>query len=84
MNSGKNEVRLRPSVLLSPASLHVMPSSWIAQLHQSAMQLDDKQVFSLIAAIPPEHAAIAIALTDLVNRVRFDKIVNLSQPVVQT
>jgi signal transduction histidine kinase/DNA-binding response OmpR family regulator len=83
-NNGKNEVRLRPSVLLSPASLQVMPFSWIAQLHQAAMQLDDKQIFSLIAAIPPEHAAIASALTDLVNRVRFDTIVKLSQPVVQT
>ncbi|HEY9658272.1 MAG TPA: ATP-binding protein [Allocoleopsis sp.] len=84
VNSGMNEIKLRPSVLLSPASLQVMPSSWIAQLHQAAMQLDDKQIFSLIAAIPPEHAAIANALTDLVHRVRFDTIVNLSQPVAQT
>ena len=84
VNSGMNEVKLRSSVFLSPASLQVMPSSWIAQLHQAAMQLDDKQIFSLIAVIPPEHAAIASALTDLVNRVRFDTIVNLSQPIVQT
>lgn len=84
VNGGMNEVKLRPSVLLSPASLQVMPSSWVAQLYQAAMQLDDKQIFSLIAAIPSEHAAIAIALTDLVNRVRFDTIVNLSQPVVPT
>ncbi len=82
-NSGKNEVRLRSSMLLSTTSLQVMPASWIAQLHQAAMQLDDKQIFSLIAAIPPEHADIASALTDLVNRVRFDTIVNLSQPIVQ-
>ncbi|HEY9697619.1 MAG TPA: ATP-binding protein [Trichocoleus sp.] len=84
VNSGVNKVKLRSSVFLSPVSLQVMPSSWIAQLHQAAMQLDDKQIFSLIAVIPPEHAAIAIALTDLVNRVRFDTIVNLSQPIVQT
>ncbi|WP_088889123.1 hybrid sensor histidine kinase/response regulator [Leptolyngbya ohadii] len=82
-NHGKNEGRFRPSVFLSPASLQVMPSSWVAQLHQAAMQLDDKQIFSLIAAIPPEHAALANALTELVSRVRFDTIVNLSQPVVQ-
>ena len=83
MNSGMNEGRLRPSVLLSSASLQVMPASWIAQLYQAAMQLDDKQIFSLIAAIPPEHVAVASALADLVNQVRFDTIVNLSQPVVQ-
>ncbi|MBD1912842.1 response regulator [Leptolyngbya sp. FACHB-16] len=81
-NGRMNEVT-RPSVL-SSASLQVMPSSWIDQLHQAAMQLDDKQIFSLIAMIPPEHAAMASALMDLVNRVRFDTIVNLSQPVVQT
>lgn len=84
LNSGMHEVKLRPSLLLSPTSFQVMPSSWIAQLHQAAMQLDDKQILSLIAAIPPEHIALASALTDLVNRVRFDTIVNLSQPVVQT
>ncbi|HEY9618847.1 MAG TPA: ATP-binding protein [Crinalium sp.] len=84
LNNGMNEVKLRPSLLLSSASLQVMPSSWVAQLHQAAMQLDDKQILSLVATIPPEHAALASALTDLVNRVRFDTIVNLSQPVVQT
>ncbi|HEY9617761.1 MAG TPA: ATP-binding protein, partial [Microcoleaceae cyanobacterium] len=78
VNSRMNQVT---SVLLSPASLQVMPASWTAQLHQAAMQLDEQQIFSLIAAIPPEHADIANALTDLVNRVRFDTIVDLSQPV---
>lgn len=39
-----------------------------------------EQIVQLIQQIPPEYASLTLALTDLVNRYRFDRIVELTQP----
>ncbi|MGP1384685.1 MAG: ATP-binding protein [Thainema sp.] len=56
-----------------------MPSAWVHQLYEAATQLDENRVFALINAMPTEQVELAIALTDLVLQVRFDRIVELTQ-----
>jgi signal transduction histidine kinase/CheY-like chemotaxis protein len=67
------------SFVLTVESLSVMSAEWIKQLHQAALCTDEKQIFELIEDIPPESATLAIALTDLVNNFRIDKIIDLTQ-----
>ncbi|MGC9528293.1 MAG: ATP-binding protein [Limnospira sp.] len=57
--------------------LGVMPVDWLVQFQQAAIDLDDDLVLELIAQIPENHADLAAALTDCVNRFRLDIIINL-------
>lgn len=59
--------------------LATMPSAWVHQLHEAATGLDENRVFALINNMPVEQVGLAIALTDLVLQVRFDRIVELTQ-----
>jgi CheY-like chemotaxis protein len=65
---------------VNPEVLNTMPALWREQLHQAATCVDAEQIVQLIHQIPPEHASLTLALTDLVNHYRFDQIVALTQP----
>jgi PAS domain S-box-containing protein len=68
---------------LSASSLQVMPAHWVQQLYHAASQGSDLLLLQLIEQIPPQHSSLAIALTNLMENFRFDKIMELSQcPVV--
>jgi PAS domain S-box-containing protein len=81
-------VRYRYEALVAPLSsevdhathldLLVMPMEWRAQLHQSAMQVDAEKIVKLVAQIPVEHDSLAVAITNLVNQYRFDRLVDLT------
>jgi PAS domain S-box-containing protein len=59
--------------------LPIMPPDWIEQLHQAATRVNAKQVMHLIEQIPPSHAGLAVALTQLVNDFCFEEIVELTE-----
>ncbi|KYC36964.1 PAS domain S-box protein [Scytonema hofmannii PCC 7110] len=65
--------------VLKAESLNVMPADWIAQLHQAAVRLDDKQMIELLTQIPQSNALLARALTQKVDNFDFDQIMNLTQ-----
>jgi PAS domain S-box-containing protein len=56
-----------------------MPAEWRSQLHQAATQVDAEQIMRSIDSIPPEYAPLAVAIVDLMNHYRFDRIVELTQ-----
>lgn len=64
---------------LKAESLNVMPTGWVAQLHQAALCTDEQQISSLLQQIPDSNASLANALADLVNNFRIDKIIDLTQ-----
>ena len=57
-------------------SLTVMPKEWLSQLEKAAGELDDEAIALLLAQIPDEHSALALALQDKVNNFDFDDIVD--------
>ncbi|HEY9643088.1 MAG TPA: PAS domain S-box protein [Coleofasciculaceae cyanobacterium] len=57
--------------------LATMPSLWLEQLHQAATRVNAKQVLDLVEQIPPAHAALADALSQLVNEFCFEEILEL-------
>ncbi|AFZ18611.1 PAS domain S-box protein [Allocoleopsis franciscana] len=69
-----------PQPPLTPEALAVMPADWIVQLHQAARSLDAELMYKLIAQIPESHHSLAIALTDLIDDFRFDRMMELTQP----
>ncbi|AFY79143.1 PAS domain S-box [Pleurocapsa sp. PCC 7327] len=60
--------------------LDAMPVEWREQLHQAATQVDAEEIVRLIQQIPPEYDSLILALADLVDGYRFDRIVALTQP----
>ena len=68
--------------ILTSEDLKVMPTKWIAQLHQAAIQLNSKQIIQLIEQIPPEQTLFAKALTDLVNNFRCDVIMDIAHKAI--
>lgn len=57
--------------------LGVMPTDWLVQFRQAAIDLDDDLALELIAQIPKNYATLAEALTDCVHQFRLDLIINL-------
>lgn len=56
-----------------------MPTEWRSQLHQAATQVDAEQILRSIDLIPPEYSSLALAIADLMNHYRFDRIVELTR-----
>jgi signal transduction histidine kinase/DNA-binding NarL/FixJ family response regulator/type II secretory pathway component PulJ len=65
------------SIKLVPEDLTIMPTQWIAALHQAATQVDNQHILQLIEQIPEQHVGLAIALADWVHNFRCDKIISL-------
>jgi predicted ATPase/signal transduction histidine kinase/serine/threonine protein kinase/DNA-binding response OmpR family regulator len=57
-----------------------LSSEWINQVYLSASELDETKLASLIEQISQEYSEIASKLMNLLNKYRFDQIVNLIKP----
>ncbi|MEQ8957170.1 MAG: response regulator, partial [Coleofasciculus sp. C2-GNP5-27] len=63
-------------------ALAQMPTEWLAQLHKAALSAREKVIIQLIAQIPEEQLSLAQTLTQWVNALSFDRIVDLTQPLI--
>jgi GAF domain-containing protein/CheY-like chemotaxis protein len=61
--------------------LAAMPSDWRHLLYQAATQVDDELVLRLIDRVPDPQSDLAIVLTHWVNRLRFDKIIEMIEMI---
>lgn len=64
---------------LTPDDLTSMPTNWIAQVHEAALDLDDGKLRHLIAQIPSDEQPLMEALTSLVDHFQLDAIATLTQ-----
>ncbi len=56
-----------------------MSDLWISQFEAAALSAREKRLFELIAQIPEDSGALARALTQMVDSLGFDRIVDLTQ-----
>jgi two-component system sensor histidine kinase/response regulator len=64
---------------LKPSDLSIMPSEWLAELHQASLEVDAEKINQLITQIPSSHQLLIEGLTDLVRRFCFDEIYELTE-----
>jgi len=64
---------------LTPQDLQAMPREWIAQVHEAALELNDRQIHQLIAQIPQEQEDLIQAIASLVNNFQLEAIAILTQ-----
>ncbi|GFE68801.1 DUF3365 domain-containing protein [Chroococcus sp. FPU101] len=75
----KKPVSSAPKPPLTISDLSVMPADWVEQLQQAAARVNAKQILQLIEQIPPSHADLKDALTELTDQFCFEEIVTLTQ-----
>ena len=73
---------VQPQVALTPSGLADLPADWVAELRHAAARGRDKHIDGLIEQIQPDHAHVAEGLKVLVYEFRFDRIMALTEPLV--
>ncbi|HEY9853270.1 MAG TPA: AAA family ATPase [Leptolyngbyaceae cyanobacterium] len=69
---------------LTSEALQEMPQSWIAEIHQAAMELDDRLLLQIINQNREINPTIADNLIFMTEKLRFDKILNLTKPHIES
>ncbi|MEM1253484.1 MAG: DAHL domain-containing protein [Cyanobacteria bacterium P01_H01_bin.21] len=64
------------SIPTTATDLQVMPAEWIERLHQAATRVNGKEIYRLLAEIPPEHRRLANYLGQLVDNFHFEAIIS--------
>ena len=79
----KADISIPTEFILDAVALAVMPTAWIAQLHDAAAQGNDLKCLQLVAQIPPERTELVEALTHWVEIYQFDQLMALTQQTTQ-
>jgi len=61
-----------------------MPLNWVQQLNQAANEVNEDLLFQLIEQIPETSATLADALKDLLEDFRLDRIVSITQSIIES
>ncbi|PSB14309.1 hybrid sensor histidine kinase/response regulator, partial [filamentous cyanobacterium CCP2] len=59
--------------------LKIMPDEWPSKVHEAALDLQDEQLYQLIAQIPDSEQWLIEAMTSLVDSLQFEAIATLTQ-----
>lgn len=76
---------LAPDALRDLSSLRqqlaLLPTAWIANLHQAALEGDRDWMLTLVAEIRPQHQDLAEAIASLANHFQYVQLLTLTQPI---
>lgn len=72
-----SEINPTQANTLNPDALAVLPTSWLASLHQATFEGDFEQMLVLIEQIRPQEAQLAEALSFLAKNLQYRKILEL-------
>jgi CheY-like chemotaxis protein len=62
--------------------LAAMPQSWIVNLHEAALDADAELVSQILESVPESHTLLRQTCQDWVKRFQFEKILDLTEPLV--
>lgn len=66
--------------LPTPEAFQALPRPWREDFHLAACAARSQRLEKLLAALPPEHQAIAPALQQCIDQLDFNQLADLSQP----
>ncbi|HIK39500.1 response regulator [Thermoleptolyngbya sp. M55_K2018_002] len=67
---------------LEPEQFQSIPTSWIANLHQAALQGNDLRILDLLGELSSDQAELHQTLSYLAQEFQFDKILAATQPLL--
>lgn len=62
--------------------LAAISRKWIVKLHKSALDADSELVYKILEDVPESHALVRQTFKDWVNKFQFEKILDLTEPLV--
>jgi len=80
----ENKIGFFSELSVTSENIKVMPNSWIMQLYRSSLEADQNTVISLIGEIPDSETSLVRSLTKLVNNFQFEKLIDLTEPILPT
>lgn len=69
-------------IQLEPGQFQSIPATWIASLHQAALQGNDLRILDLLDELPPSQTELHQILSNLAQEFQFDKILTATQPFI--
>jgi light-regulated signal transduction histidine kinase (bacteriophytochrome)/CheY-like chemotaxis protein len=76
-----NQSQLKPRSL-TPQDLQVMPQTWLQQVHEAALDLNENRLLDLISQISDTHLRLTEDLSNLVTSFELETIANLTKPII--
>lgn len=64
---------------LSQKDLHIMSAEWITQVHEAALDLDDRKIHQLMAQLPQTAQKLLKRMTFLVDNFQLETLANLTE-----
>jgi signal transduction histidine kinase/FixJ family two-component response regulator len=80
----ESEIDFSSELSVTSENLKVMPNSWIMQLYRSSLEADKNVVINLIGEIPDKETFLVRSLTDLAKKFQFEKLIDLTEPLLST
>ncbi|ARV59568.1 histidine kinase [Nostocales cyanobacterium HT-58-2] len=78
----KKSENIQSSILDLHSVITIMPTAWLAELNQAAVEVDAERIFQLIKQIPQTHSNLAETLANLVRSFCFDEIIELTSSLL--
>ncbi|MDZ8065435.1 MAG: PAS domain S-box protein [Nostoc sp. DedQUE08] len=76
---GNNLENTQSTILDLRSAITIMPTQWLTELNQAAVEVDAERILQLIEQIPQTHSALAEKLANLVRNFCFDEIIDLTE-----
>ncbi|MEH1920297.1 PAS domain S-box protein [Nostoc sp.] len=81
--TNNNLENIQSSILDLRSAITLMPTQWLTELNQAAIEVDAERIFQLIEQIPQTHSVLAEKLANLVRSFCFDEIIDLTEENIQ-
>ncbi|QLE42991.1 PAS domain S-box protein [Nostoc sp. C052] len=81
--TNNNLENIQSSILDLRSAITLMPTQWVTELNQAAIEVDAERIFQLIEQIPQAHSVLAEKLANLVRSFCFDEIIDLTEKNIQ-
>jgi PAS domain S-box-containing protein len=62
--------------------LAVMSKEWVVKLHKAALDADSELVYQILEDVPESHALVRQTFKGWVNKFQFEKILDLTEPLI--
>ena len=73
------QAQLDSNMQITAEDLQMLPSDWVAQVHQAATKVNGREIVRLLEEMPSEQEKVKIGLNQLVESFSFEEIVSLTK-----
>lgn len=77
--AGDQQTQVNLNMKITTKDLQMLPSDWVARVHQAATKVNGREIICLLEEVPSEQENVKIKLSRLVESFSFEEIVSLTR-----